>query len=457
MRSAALAVLLFQAAVSVRAQSPESAWLNGAKLFDGAGALPKLAVVAAQAGKDAAKAGPVEIITLSTLADRLAADPRAIDALLAALKNAGGAGGVFPELGALDPAAQAQLERALRQADKNFLDRFPTMTEPELGVFITEYGRKQGPEADPDPPAAMTLALTGQPKEAKDGEFLKDWGLGLFHGDLSKHGQPFAYGDEVKVVDALNALSLNEPGQVPVFVLEYNGRHFAHVSDWLAELRAGGHEIEARDRRFFTNFGGIWYKPGKDWVSVVTPFWVDTGLTLPSGRKLIVPVTHSGIDFSIRGPKVNVEFSYYLGLGGSARFRALGDDNKPWVGGRVAQTWTDAAAAEILERAAVTRRQIRAKVKLHNLPMGGYGPLGVCNDVDAMITGTPIYPQIRDPRYYNDGMTIDAWAAAQPVDDGSQKPTLERVWDSLAEQDPAALKIPQFKDTLLELKATLGR
>lgn len=465
MRALAAFLAVFLAAVSARAQSSESLWLNGAKLFDGAAAVGVAPVVAASpaaAGKAAAgQAGGVEVITLSQLADRLAADPRAVDALIAAIKKASAKapelGGIFPELGALDPAAQQQLAAALRSSDKRFLDAFPTMKEAQLGAFITAYGQKQGPEPDPAPPATMTLTLTGQPKQAKDGAFLKDWGLGLYHGDLTKHGQPFAYGDELAVVDALNGLALNEPGKPPVFTLLFEGKAYTSVADWAAALLASGHQLEARDRRFFTNFGGLWYKPGSRWISVVTPFWVDTGLVLPSGRKLIVPVTHSGIDFSIRGPKVNVEFSYYLGLGGSARFRALGDDNKPWVGGRVVRTWSAAGAADILSRAAVTRRDIRAKVSRYGLPMGGYGPLGVCNDVDAMITGAPIFPQIRDPRYYRDGMQIDAWAAAQPVDDGSTPPTLERVWDSLAVQDPAQLEIPQFLPTLLELKAALGK
>lgn len=446
-------VLILPVAVAAQTSSPEAEWSNGARLFDGAAALPALQ---APGFPQDAKGG-VEVITLSQLADRLAQDPQTVDALMAALQKETSKIGGWPEMSALDPAGQAALAQALKSADKKFLDSFPTMTVPELQAFVAAYGRKQGMVPVATVPAQETLNLTGQPKDAKDGEFLTDWGLGLYHGDLTRHNTVVSYGDEVAVTNALNNLSLNDPAKPAAYTLTDQGKTYTDVGAWLSSLLASGHTITANDRRFFANFGGIWYKQGDKWVSVVTPLWVDTGDVLPSGRKLIVPVTHSELDISIRGPRVNVDMSYYLGVGGSAQFYTYGETNKPWVGGRVAQTFTDQAAVVLMAKAAITRRELMAKVQANKLPMGGYGPLGVCNDVEAMITGTPIYPQIRDPKYYQGDMIMDGWAATQPVDDGAKPPSLERVWDSLAVQDPAQLQVPQARDTIAELKRVLGR
>ncbi len=436
-----------------QASSPEAAWSSGANVFDGLGDAAALR----PPGSPRDAGSGVEVITLSQLADRLSRNPQAVDALMAALKNDSSKLGGWPEMGALDASGQAALAQALKSSDKKFLDSFPTMTVPELRAFVAAYGDKVGMVPEPPVPAQETLALTGRPGQAKDGEFLTEWAPGLYHGDFTRHSASVSYGDEVAVTDALNNLALNAPGQAPVYTLIDQGKPYTDVGAWLSSLLASGHVVTARDRRFFANFGGIWYKQGTQWVSVVTPLWVDTGNVLPSGRKLIVPVAHSELDISIRGPRVNVDMSYYLGVGGGAQFYAQGETNKPWVGGRVARTYQSEAAVGLMARAAVTRRELIAKVKADNLPMGGYGPLGVCNDVEAMITGVPIYPQIRDPKYYQGGTTMDGWAAAQPVDDGRTPPSLERVWDSLAVQDPAQLEVPQARETIAELKRVLGR
>lgn len=395
----------------------------------------------------------VEIITLSKLVERLSRDPKDVEALIEALRQkAGSYGRGWPGLDHLDPGARERLVAAVRGADKSFLDDFPTMSLDGLKSFIAAFGAKQGavaPEAEP--PATQRLTLTGKPRAAEDGAFLKDWGRGLYHGDRTLHNLKTAYGDNVAIADALNHLALNEPGQAPKYTLLIGDRRLADVGSFLEYLLAEGHGIAAVDRRFFANFGGIWFKENERWVSVVTPLFVDTGLRLPSGKKLIVPVTHSHLELSIRGPRVNADVIYYLGVGGAAKFYPLATEDKPWVGGRAAQTRSGRQAVDWAQRAATTRRELKAKVAKYKLPLGGYGPLGVCNDVEAMITGTAIYPQTRDPRYYKDGGSIDAWAAALPVD-GGIPPDPKRVYDSLAVQDPDQLEIPQVRELVRELK-----
>ena len=68
-----------------------------------------------------------------------------------------------------------------------------------------------------------------------------------------------------------------------------------------------------------------------------------------------------------------------------------------------------------------------------------------------MIVQKPVYPQIRDPKYYNDGMTIDVWAKALPIDDLTP-PDRRRVYDSLPVGGPDDIKIPQSKEVIRELR-----
>lgn len=397
-----------------------------------------------------------ELISLSQLADRLAQDPKTLSALIDAIRSkAKQSGKGWPGLGALNRIEREKLVRAIQTSDKTFLDSFPVMTPKELKKFIILFGKKKGPLAPEAPyPASEALVLTGQPREAAAGAFLKDWGRGFFHGDHTAQGLPTAYGDNMETAKMLNRLSMNEPGHPAAFTLLVGQDTYGDVRSFLEGLMKSGHSIGAKDMRFFANFGGLWYQENQKWISVMTPLYVDTGLRLPSGKKLTVPVSHSHLELNIRGPLVNADMVYYLGVGGNSMFYPLATADKPWVGGRAVKTWTGAEAVRLAERAAITRRELNIKVKKYGLPLGGYGPLGSCGDIQAMITETPIYPQIRDPRYYNDGMTIDGWAKALPID-GQTPPDPRRVYDSLPVNDPEEIKIPQAREMVRELKAAL--
>lgn len=393
-----------------------------------------------------------EIITLSQLADRLSQDPRRVSALIDAIRNkAGEMGKGWPGLGQMSPDAKENLVKAIQARDKAFLDWFPVMNADELKRFITSYAQRQGPAPAEAPyPAEEELLLPGRPHDAEDGAFLTDWGHGLYHGDQTAHGLATAYADDLAFASALNRLALNEPGQA-AYTLKAGDRRFTEVRQLLEFLASTGHEITAKDMRFFANFGGIWYRPKEDWVSVVTPLFLNTGLTLPSGKKLSVPVSHAHLELNVRGALVNADVIFYLGVGGTTMFYPLATADKPWVGGRAVEAWQGARAVELVERAATTRREIKRKVEKYKLPLGGYGALGGCADIHAMIVQKPVYPQIRDPKYYNDGMTIDDWAKALPIDDLAP-PDRRRVYDSLPVGDSDAVKIPQSKESIRELR-----
>ncbi len=396
-------------------------------------------------------------MTLSQFAELLSNDPKKLDALIASIQRAGQKlGKPWSEFGAINAEEKGALVRAIQSSDKSFLNSFPVMTVPQMQDFLKLYGRQKKPASATQFPAQKTLLLTGRPQAAGDGEFLENWGNDIYHGDKTRHDQSSAYGDNQALAQALNLLSLNRPGKPPKHTLVFDSLNFTSVEDFLTYLLANGNAINASDKRFFANFGGLWYDNQGQWASIVTPLFADTGVVLPSGQKLIVPVSHAELEISIHGPRINTDLIYYFSDEGSAEFIPKAAENKPWVGDRVVNSWTGMEAVKIINRAATTRRELIRKANKYHLPMGGYGPLGACTDIEAMITGNPIYPEIRNPKYYSGDMTMDAWAANLPLD-GKNPPSLERVWDSLPISNLSDLKVPQSLPILAELKRILGK
>jgi len=234
------------------------------------------------------------------------------------------------------------------------------------------------------------------------------------------------------------------------------GRRYSSIAGWLGALLAEGHAIVVRDRRYYANFGHLRYEKDGVRYDVTTPTRVDTGDVLPGGRPLVVPIPHSEIDVSIHGPRVNAELSFYFGVDGGVGFRPFDTRDMDWVGGRVARTWSGADAARLLDRAGWVRRELMAKAKQYGLPMGGYGPLGDCNDADAFVTGNAPYGMLREPKYYSGSSALDALSRSMPYDSVSP-PTLRRVWDSRPFDDLSLIQMPDVRATMQQLGGALAK
>ncbi len=338
------------------------------------------------------------------------------------------------------PQRRAELQAALRAADPAVLDRFPTMTASQLATAATLYASRQGPNPVPNRPATLTLSLTGAPADPAPGQFLRPLSHGLFYGDESLAGAGAAWGDSVAVAAALDQLAALK-------AVDDGGTRYASVLGWLGALLASGHTLEVRDRRMHANFGDLRYEAGGRRRDVATPTLADTGIVLPSGRRLIVPVPHSELDISVRGPRVNAELSWFFGVDGKAAFRPLGTVDQGWVGGRTVRTWRGLDAARILDKAADVGRALEAKAVAAGLPMGGYGPLGSCNDANAFVTGIPPYGMTRDPRRYAGSGPLDAASRALPYD-AAAPADMRRVWESRAFEDPADTPLPEVRAAL---------
>lgn len=444
MKLLAPVALTLALAVGASAQSLEALRAASGALFDGGrnGAI-------LGASSPAAKAADAPL-SLSDLARLMNQDPKATDDLLDLLVAKTGSLGA-----ALDtPARRAEIKEALRRADPAVLDRFPTLTSAEAAAAASLYASRQDPTAEPPRPEEVSVRLNGAPADPPKDLYLKPLGHGLLYGDETLFGAGAPWADSKAVAETLNYLSANEPAAPSGFVLDAGAR-YASVDRWLGALLAAGHTVTVDDVRLYANFGDLRLETGggarRD---IATPTLIDTGIVLPSGRRLVSPVAHSELDINIRGPRVNAVLAFYYGIDGRAAFRANDTTNQGWVGGRVVRTWTGADSAQLLARAAWVSRELAAKAKAFGLAMGGYGPLGDCNDADAFVTGAVPFGMLRDPKYYAGASELDRLSRSLPLD-LIRAPDPRRIWDSRPFDRAEDIPMAAPREALLELKSTL--
>ena len=431
-----LLALLLTLPAAASANTLEGLWRAGAVAFDAAA----LKTPAPALGRRTVSQPPLR---LSELARTLSSDPAAIDDLLDILVAVAGPMGRRMDT----PEQRQDLKDLLRSASPEAIDAFPLASPVKLAEAAAFYAQQKGPNPVPNRPAVLAFALPGAPAAPAPGQFLKPLGHGLHYGDESLAIAGVNFGDSEAVAAALNQLAAEK-------TLDDAGLHQS-VLGWLAALLASGHALEVRDRRMYANFGDLRFDAAGARRDVATPTWVDTGVTLPGGRKLVVPVTHSELDISIRGPRVNAELSWFFGVDGLASFRSYATKDQGWVGGRTTRTVTGVDAARLLDKAARVGRELEAKSRALGLPMGGYGPLGTCNDAHAFATGVAPYPMVRDPRRYAGADPLDAVSNALPYD-VSGAADLRRVWESRAFEDSRDIPLPELRAAMLELKALHG-
>ena len=383
-------------------------------------------------------------LSLGELAAELSKEPGAIDDLIEVLTGKDGyLGGAWAT-----PESKAALAKALKGSDKEFLDRFPVLTPKELLATAAAYAAQQPPVKETQVPAEQTLVLSGEPKAPTTDEFLKPVGHGLLYGDETMPADEAAYGDSIELSQALDRLADNDPA-APRFSLRYGDKNFSSVSGFLSALEAEGVSIMVADRRYFANFGDLRYEHNGLRREVRTPIYVDTGLKLTGGKTLVLPVTHSELDIYLRG-KVNADLTFFFGMDGLSSFRTNAAGNMRWTGGRTVKTYTGAGAIALLERAAWVHRGMKAKAQ--DLPQGGYGPLGDCNDINAFVTGRPAYPMTRTPALFAGGTGLDSASNALPYDLLSP-PSPAVVLDSLPFERISDIPFPEVRKDLRELGA----
>lgn len=404
-----------------------------------------------------------EFFTLGELAQDMANDPAAFNAVIDRL------GGGRTAVGSLSEESRALLRALFAARDYAGLDRQPRTTLPALKLALDVLAGRRGP---PPPAEARTLAATrredlGIPTGAAPPpaeSLLRDLGVGLLYGDRIDPDKALRFRDSERLAALLDALSLNPPGRPAALEVRVGGASAATPEDLVRALERIGHRIGVRDERFAANFGDL----ERDGRAVATPLWVETGRTSPDGSPLAIPVPHAQVSVHVRGPTVNADATLYNSLdipgegGGGTRFRADLTRDAPWVGGRIAHVYDGDRAVEAVRWMGRLRRAAQDKLVAHRLPLDGYYAIGVCTLAPAVVeqalTGrTTLWPLTHDPALFAGDDPLEALVRVLPVDGrGGPPPDDERLLGSIPWSEPGRIPFPELAAAIAHLSAAGG-
>lgn len=388
-------------------------------------------------------------LLLSELAAMLrqGADPAALQVLggkVAGAISAAPTNGASPViLSAADKAKLAGIVQGALAGDPaalEALNHFPGWKIPDVGqglrAELAQLASGTPVAASPER-KSETLGIPVADQSAPQGK-LEPLGMGVYRGDIYDAEKVKRYPDSKRLAELLNRLSLNGTGFVT-----HQGSTVRSPAGLLSLLRRQGHEVEAFDRRSIANFSGLYFKaPGATkFREVVAPVWLDSGRPVPGkSHTLLVPATHSELVITVRGPLVNADLAFYLGIDHQATFRPTAWRRPSWTGSKSVRTFKGRDAIRATAAAGWVRKnltKLSANRRLNELRSKGYGQLGVCNDATALIEGrlgleASHWPLVRLREVYRDAGSLTRVSDALPYDtDPNVVPSLERVIHSL--------------------------
>ncbi|HTC75124.1 MAG TPA: hypothetical protein VK684_06085 [Edaphobacter sp.] len=417
---------------------------------------------------------PPNTILLSQMMRELSATPGFTDALLAQLDRGGKKG---PAL--MTPKLVKRLRELILGNDWQGLNRFPgwTMQEvnPAVDVINKVVAKNPGApvgtpsgaptEAPPSPDKGVIAEYLDLGSYAPDkqetvsldkpstlpglsnAELVTELGAGVVRGDVANPQLAPMHPDSQRLADVLNRLGLNALEGAAKVTAEVDGKTATTPQELIQVLMATGHSVVIADGRYFANFGHFHYK-GQD---VMMPFFVDSQIAIPgTKRSLLVPVSHAEYEWTVRGPKVNADVSFYFGIDGKAEFRTMDTLDQAWVLGRHAHEYRDADAVEVTRLVGMMLIAYEHQhIKRPDLPFGGYYPLGVCQDgvaaIERKMTGhDTLFPNTTEAALWDDprDAEINAMMIAIPKDRNGAPPAPARIFGSLPVTDFKLITIP---------------
>ncbi|GEO40088.1 hypothetical protein SAE02_42360 [Skermanella aerolata] len=405
-------------------------------------------------------------LPVSQVMSELSQNPDFVEALYTRLGRNPKAGGI------LGPDEIKRLRELILGKNFEALDRFPGMTVTGMGRAVRLAAAAMDKSTDtaiPQPdavegtdraPIEEELGIPAAGRSPAPDAYLRSLGFGLEVGDRIDPELAGRYADSLRLAEVLNRLSLDSRDDASGYHVVIGGQPVDTPSALMNALTEAGHDLEVRDSRYFANFGDLIYQ-GRD---VLTPFWIDTGITVPgTDRLLLVPVSHSQHEFIVRGPVVNAALSFYFGIDGEAVFRPSVTRDQAWVMGNVAHRYQGAEALEVTRLASgIVRAYSMIKQHHPELPFGGYYALGVCNDVNAMIElkmqgETSLFPLTLDPQFFAGDGEVERLARRLPLDNGRDaKPDPRRILGSIPVAELSMLPLPLLRQDLEEVRAAWG-
>ena len=214
----------------------------------------------------------------------------------------------------------------------------------------------------------------------------------------------------------LNKLSYNfykqEQNEKDLFEVRYNDESCVYPDEFVQALIHNGHEVDACPRSQITSFGLSLCVKEEDeaWINIPIAIMMRSGYErYQDNRPVTFAAPHGGLDFNITGPLIGTTntctLQYYVAYRGLCAFHPDQDIVLPWKKKADLATpysdWKAVRAARMAGLVSVAYSKIGTEM---NLPFGGYGVLGVCNDisgiVDFAVNGeTSVYPLSSTGRY----------------------------------------------------------
>eukprot|EP00980_Cylindrotheca_fusiformis_P007693 scaffold1624_cov105-Cylindrotheca_fusiformis.AAC.4 len=223
----------------------------------------------------------------------------------------------------------------------------------------------------------------------------------------------------------LNKLSYNyylvENGATPesLFSVHLGGEQCQFPDEFIQALLDTKHKIEVCPRSTVTTFGfGVCVKEeDESFTNIPLGLFLRTGLEGQNGDPLFFGAKHGGMDLSIRGPLIDniieskdqkpgkCDVQFYVSLDGMCCWNSNHNPEVPWIDQvPTSPVYSETEALAAVRTTGLLAVAFNAIATEMNLPFGGYGILGVCNDSAALVDvairkETNLYPLISTERY----------------------------------------------------------
>ena len=393
---------------------------------------------------------PPNTVTLSQMMRELDTNPGFTEAFLKQLQGGEQKSGAT----LLTPDLVDHLRKLIVGKEWEGLDRFPGWTMASITPTVGALSRIRGDHDSPKARDFLVKYLDVGPYAFTSGGTLVDFrepstlpdfaasdvptqlGYGVSRNDGPSSLAP-EHADSQRVAYALNRLAANGLDGVTTANVAWNDERTPSTPEDLIDVIAQtGQTVTVTDSRFFANFGHLHWNG----QNVMMPFFIDTQILVPgTKRPLLVPVSHAEYEWHIRGPLLNADVSFYLGIDGKAQWRTMDELDQPWVMKRDAHTFTGSEALEITRLfGQITRTYARLHQAHPATPFDGYYAFGVCQDVAAAVelkmTGkTTLFPNTADVRLFTDprDAEINDLIRRLPKDRAGKPPQVERIFGSL--------------------------
>jgi len=247
-------------------------------------------------------------------------------------------------------------------------------------------------------------------------------GLHLGHGDLKwTHTNRERQRNRLFAV-LLTKLSHNYERRVQDqddnnFVVRINGIDCVYPDEFIKELCDCGHSVELCPRAAITTFGTSICVKEEDgsWTNIPFAIFFRTGYENSRQRPAYYHALHGGIDMTIKGPLVGEEeetgisnkcdVQFYMPVEGMCGWHSNYNVDAPWMEMiSTSRLYTQEEALKVVRMTGILACAYNQIGTEMDLPFGGYGVMGVCNDsaalVDFAVRGeTNMYPLISTGRF----------------------------------------------------------